>query len=110
MGAAPAGAQILIRGEPFRGRFRRSFEHALPFRPGVQDSIRFVMPDVNHRFLRRHRIMVQIQRSWFPLTDRNPQSWVPNIFEARPADFRATEMRVYHDRLRATRLEVFVMP
>ncbi len=110
VGAAPVGAQILIRGEPFRGRFRRSFEHAVPFRPGVPDSIRFGMPDVNHRFLRGHRIMVQIQSSWFPLTDRNPQSWVPNIFEARPADFRASEMRVYHDRLRATRLEVFVMP
>ena len=109
VGAAP-GAQILIRGEPFRGRFRRSFEQPIPFRAGVPDSIRFEMPDVNHRFKRGHRIMVQIQSSWFPLVDRNPQTWVPNIFEARPADFRSAEMRVYHTPSRATRLEVFVLP
>ncbi len=107
---AAAGAEILIRGEPFRGRFRRSFEHPIPFSPDVPDTIRFVMPDVNHRFKRGHRIMVQIQSSWFPLVDRNPQTWVPNIFEARPADFRAAEMRVYHTPTRATRLDVFVLP
>jgi uncharacterized protein len=110
VGAAAPGAQILIRGEPFRGRFRRSFEHPIAFRPGVPDSIRFDMPDVNHRFLRGHRIMVQIQSSWFPLVDRNPQMWVPNILEARPEEFRAAEMRVYREPTRATRLEVFVLP
>ncbi len=107
---AAAGAEILIRGEPFRGRFRRSFEHPVPFTAGVPDSIRFEMPDINHRFRRGHRIMVQIQSSWFPLIDRNPQTWVPNILEARPGDFRAAEMRVYHSPRRATRLEVYVMP
>ena len=107
---ASAGAQILVRGEPFRGRFRRSFEHPVPFTPGSPDSIRFEMPDINHRFLRGHRIMVQIQSSWFPLIDRNPQTWVPNILEARPADFRAAEMRVYRSPARATRLEVYVLP
>ena len=108
-GAAP-GAQILIRGEPFRGRFRRSFEKPVPFTPGVPDSIRFEMPDVNHRFKEGHRIMVQIQSSWFPLVDRNPQTWVPNILEARPEQFTAQEMRVYRSRPRATRLEIFVLP
>ena len=107
---AAAGAEILIRGEPFRGRFRRSFERPIPFTPGVPDSIRFEMPDINHRFLRGHRIMVQIQSSWFPLVDRNPQTWVPNILEARPEDFRTARMRVYHTPSRATRLEVFVLP
>lgn len=107
---AAAGAEILVRGEPFRGRFRRSFEHPVPFRPGVVDSLRFDMPDINHRFLRGHRIMVQIQSSWFPLIDRNPQTWVPNILEARPVDFRTAEMRVYRAPGRASRLEVFVMP
>ncbi len=107
---ADAGAQILIRGEPFRGRFRRSFEFPRPFQPGVPDSLRFAMPDVNHRFRRGHRIMVQIQSSWFPLIDRNPQTWVPNILEARPEDFRPAEMRVYRMPGRASRLDVFVMP
>ncbi len=107
--AAP-GAELLIRGEPFRGRFRRSFAKPVPFSSGVPDSIRFEMPDVNHRFLRGHRIMVQIQSSWFPLIDRNPQTWVPNILEAKPEEFKAAEMRVYHTAMRATRLEVFVLP
>ena len=107
---ATAGAQILIRGEPFRGRFRRSFERPVPFTPGIPDSIRFEMPDVNHRFLKGHRIMVQIQSSWFPLVDRNPQTWVPNILEARAAQFTAQEMRVYRSAARATRLQVFVLP
>ncbi len=108
-GAAP-GAEILIRGETFRARFRRSFARPIPFRPGVVDSIRFEMPDVNHRFKCGHRIMVLIQSSWFPLVDRNPQTWVPNIFEAKPADFRSAEIRVYRDRIRKTRLDVFVLP
>ena len=107
---AAAGAEILIRGEPFRGRFRRSFERPMPFMPGAPDSIRFEMPDINHRFRRGHRIMVQIQSTWFPLVDRNPQTWVPNILEARPGDFRSARMRVYHTPSRATRLDVFVMP
>ncbi len=110
LAGADAGAQVLIRGEPFRGRFRRSFEQPVPFKPGVPDSIRFEMPDVNHRFLRGHRIMVQVQSSWFPLIDRNPQTWVPNILEARPEDFRTAEMRVYRAPGRLSRLEVFVMP
>ncbi len=104
------GAETLIRGEPFRGRFRRSFAQPIPFKPGVPDSIRFDMPDVNHRFLRNHRIMVQIQSSWFPLIDRNPQTWVPDIFEARAEDFRLAEMRIFRERSRASRLELFVLP
>ena len=107
-GAAP-GAAILIRGEPFRGRFRRSFSRAVPFTPGVPDSIRFEMPDVLHRFRRGHRIMVQVQSSWFPLVDRNPQTWVETILEAKAGDFRAREMRVYRVPGRATRVEVRVV-
>jgi len=68
------------------------------------------MPDVNHRFRQRHRIMVQIQSSWFPLVDRNPQSWVPNILEARAEQFTTQEMRVYRAQGRQTRLDVFVLP
>ena len=103
------GYQQLVRGEPFRARFRRGFATPIPFVPDRPDSIAFAMPDVNHTFRKGHRIMVQIQSSWFPLTDRNPQTFVPDIFEARPRDFRKATMRVYHDRARATRLDVGVV-
>ena len=88
---ALGGYQQLLRGEPFRGKFRKSFEKPEPFTPGKVEEIYFTMPDVNHTFRRGHRIMVQVQSSWFPLTDRNPQTFV-NIPDAKPADFqKATE-------------------
>jgi putative CocE/NonD family hydrolase len=103
------GYQQLVRGEPFRGKFRRSFSDPVPFVPDQPDSIRFSMPDINHTFRKGHRIMVQVQSSWFPHIDRNPQTFVPNIFFAKPEDFRAAAMRVYHAPGRLTRLEVGVM-
>jgi predicted acyl esterase len=104
-----AGYQQLVRGEPFRGRFRRSFERPVPFRADRPDSIRFAMPDINHTFRRGHRIMVQIQSSWFPFTDRNPQTFVPNIFEAPDSAYRPATMRLYRAAARPTRIEVLVM-
>ena len=104
-----AGYQQMVRGEPFRGKFRRSFAKPVPFVPGRPDSLRFDMPDVNHTFRKGHRIMVQVQSSWFPLTDRNPQTFVPNIFEAGAADFVKATMRVYHAPARASRIEVMVL-
>ena len=103
-----AGYQQLVRGEPFRGRYRRSAERPAAFVPNAPDSLRFAMPDINHTFRKGHRIMVQVQSSWFPLTDRNPQTFVPNIFEASPTDFVKATMRVYHEPARASRLEVLV--
>jgi hypothetical protein len=103
------GYQHLVRGEPFRGRFRKSFETPVPFTPNVAEEIRFDMPDVNHTFRKGHRIMVQIQSTWFPHIDRNPQTFVPNIFEARPADFRPATMRVYRAAAKPTRLDVLVL-
>jgi putative CocE/NonD family hydrolase len=108
-GFVVAGYQQLVRGEPFRGRFRRSFERPEPFRPDRPDSIRFTMPDINHTFRRGHRIMVQIQSSWFPFTDRNPQTFVPNIFEAPDSAYRPATMRLYRAAARPTRIEVLVM-
>jgi putative CocE/NonD family hydrolase len=106
----PAGGyQQLVRGEPFRGRFRRSFAKPVAFVPNQPDSIRFEMPAVNHTFRKGHRIMVQIQSSWFPHIDRNPQTFVPSIFEARPEDYRRATMRVYRAAGRLTRIEVGVM-
>ncbi|MCC7195335.1 MAG: CocE/NonD family hydrolase, partial [Gemmatimonadaceae bacterium] len=101
-----AGYQQLVRGEPFRGRYRRAPDKPVAFVPNRPDSLRFEMPDINHTFRKGHRIMVQVQSSWVPLTDRNPQTFVPNIFEASPSDFVKAPMRVYHEPQRASRLEV----
>jgi putative CocE/NonD family hydrolase len=108
-GFVVAGYQQLVRGEPFRGRFRRSFEQPAAFEPNRPDSIRFSLPDINHTFRKGHRIMVQIQSSWFPFTDRNPQTFVANIFEAPDSAYRAATMRVYRSAARPTRLEILVM-
>jgi putative CocE/NonD family hydrolase len=105
-----AGYQQLVRGEPFRGKFRRSFEKPVAFVPNQPDSLRFDMPDINHTFRKGHRIMVQVQSSWFPQTDRNPQTFVPNINEAKPEDFVKAAMRVYHAPARLSRIEVHVTP
>ncbi len=105
-GFVRAGAQLLIRGEPFRARYRRSWTKPIPFTANVPDSLGFEMPDVNHTFLKGHRIMVQVQSTWFPFIDRNPQTFVPNIFEAKPSDYRTATMRVYRVPGRASRIDV----
>src|ERR1700722_8549391 len=104
-----AGYQQLVRGEPFRGKFRRSFEKPEPFTPGKVEEINATFQDVNHTFRRGHRIMVQIQSSWFPLTDRNPQTFV-NIPDAKPADFIKATERVYHTKTEASAIIVGVVP
>ena len=93
------GYQQLVRGEPFRGKFRRSFERPEPFEPDAPDRIRFELPDVAHTFRRGHRLMVQVQSSWFPLIDRNPQTFT-DIPRARSQDFRAATQRVFRSQAR----------
>jgi putative CocE/NonD family hydrolase len=88
------GYQQLVRGEPFRGKFRKSFAKPVAFEPGKPDRIMFAMPDIAHTFRAGHRIMVQIQSSWFPLTDRNPQKFL-DIPNAHPSDFIKVTERVY---------------
>jgi putative CocE/NonD family hydrolase len=85
----------LVRGEPFRGKFRNSFAKPEPFVPGKVATIQYVMPDICHTFKKGHRIMVQVQSSWFPLIDRNPQKFV-EIPKAKPSDFQKATERVYH--------------
>src|SRR5271156_3988180 len=102
------GYQQLVRGEPFRGKFRHSFEKPEPFAPDKVEKIDFTMPDVNHTFRRGHRIMVQVQSSWFPLTDRNPQTFV-NIPDAKPSDFVKATERVYHAKGEASGIVVGVL-
>ena len=89
-----AGYQELVRGEPFRGKFRHSMEKPEPFVPGQAEPVEFTMPDIDHTFRRGHRIMVQVQSSWFPLTDRNPQVFI-NIPDAKPEDFKAATQHIY---------------
>jgi putative CocE/NonD family hydrolase len=103
------GYQQLVRGEPFRGKFRHSFEKPEPFTPGKVEQVSFTMQDVNHTFRRGHRIMVQVQSSWFPLTDRNPQTFL-NIPDAKPGDFVKATERVYHGKGQASGLAVKVLP
>ena len=88
------GYQQLVRGEPFRGKFRKSFSRPEPFIPGQVDKVEFPMPDVFHTFRRGHRIMVQVQSTWFPLVNRNPQTFV-DVNEAGDADYRKATERVW---------------
>jgi putative CocE/NonD family hydrolase len=90
------GYQLPVSMDIFRGRYRQSLEKPLPLKPNVPLTYHFGLPAVNHTFLPRHRIMVQIQSSWFPLYDRNPQTFVDNIFFAAPADYRKATIRVYY--------------
>jgi putative CocE/NonD family hydrolase len=103
-----SGYQQLVRGEPFRGKFRHSFEKPEPFTPGKIESIRFTMPDVNHCFRSGHRIMVQIQSSWFPLVDRNPQIFTV-IPDAGRGDYRKAVQRIYRSSNTASAVEVMVI-
>jgi uncharacterized protein len=97
------GYQQLIRGEPFRGKYRKSFEKPTPFEPGKPDRIVYTLPDVAHTFRAGHRIMIQIQSSWFPLTDRNPQKFM-NIPDAHSSDFVKATERVYYGGPEGSRL------
>ena len=101
------GYQQLVRGEPMRAKFRKSWEKPEPLKPGQVTEVDFTMPDVNHSFRRGHRIMVQIQSTWFPLVDRNPQTFV-DIPNAGPEDFRKATEQVFHRRDAASGIEVLV--
>ncbi|MDB5917148.1 MAG: glutaryl-7-ACA acylase [Massilia sp.] len=90
------GYQLMISADIFRGRYRESFETAKPIAANKALAYKFAMPTANHVFLPGHRIMVQIQSSWFPLYDRNPQTFVPSIFDAKPADYKKATQRIYH--------------
>ena len=93
-GVQMGGYQMLVRGEPMRARFRNSFEKPEPMIPNKVTKVEFTMPDVNHSFLKGHKIMVQIQSTWFPLVDRNPQKLV-DIYKAIETDFQKATQRIY---------------
>ncbi len=102
------GYQQLVRGECMRGKFRNSYEKPEPFVPGQVAKVEYVMPDVFHTFRRGHRIMVQVQSSWFPLVDRNPQTFV-DIYKAKASDFHKATQRVYHSRSTASFVRIYVL-
>ena len=104
-----AGFQMLVRGEVFRGKFRNSFSKPEPFTPGQITKVDYGMNDIFHTFRRGHRIMIQVQSTWFPLVDRNPQKFM-NINEARETDFQKAVHRVFRQRDAASKLTVQVLP
>ncbi len=91
-----AGYEMMVRGEVFRGKFRNSFEKPEPFVPGKVTEVKYHLQDVAHTFKKGHRIMIQVQNSWFPLVDRNPQKF-EDINHAKDSDFQKATIRIYHD-------------
>jgi putative CocE/NonD family hydrolase len=104
--AAMGGYQLMVSADIFRGRYRQSLETAKPLEANQPMPYRFALPTANHVFLPGHRIMVQVQSSWFPLYDRNPQKFVANIFWAKPADYQKAIQRVYHSAGQASYIEL----
>ena len=103
------GYQLMVAGDIFRGRYRESLETPKAIQAGAPLPYKFALPTANHVFLPGHRIMVQIQSSWFPLYDRNPQTFVPNIFWAKPGDFQKAAQRIYHASGQASFVELPVV-
>ena len=106
---ALGGYQLMVSADIFRGRYREGFETAKAIAPDRPLAYRFALPTANHVFLPGHRIMVQVQSSWFPLYDRNPQTFVPSIFRATPGDYRKATQRIYHAPGQASFIELPVV-
>lgn len=108
-GVCMGGYQQLVRGEVMRGKFRESLETPKPFMPHEPTAVKFTLPDVNHTFLPGHKIMVQVQSSWFPLVDRNPQTFV-DIYRAVESDFKPAVQRVYRSKSLPSRITANRIP
>jgi putative CocE/NonD family hydrolase len=100
------GYQLMVAADILRGRYREGFENPKPIAANQPLLYQFALPQANHVFLPGHRIMVQVQSSWFPLYDRNPQTFVPNIFWAKPGDYRKAVQRIYHSSAQASFVEL----
>jgi putative CocE/NonD family hydrolase len=108
-GVRMGGYQQLVRGDVMRGKFRNSFEKPEPFVPGKPAAVRFFMQDVYHTFRSGHKVMIQVQSSWFPLVDRNPQAFV-DIYSAKPSDYQKATHRVYRTADMPSRVMVLALP
>src|SRR5215213_1262517 len=104
------GYEFGVAMEIFRGRYRNDPAVPLAIPAGTVERYRFELPTASHVFLPGHRLMVQIQSSWFPLYDRNPQTFVPNIFWAKPQDYAKAVQRVFHEPGRMSFVELPVVP
>jgi len=104
-----SGYMLPVAMEVFRGRFRHGFDKPEPLTPNQPLEFTIPLHQINHVFRRGHRIMIQIQSSWFPVIDRNPQRFVPNIFEAKNSDFIPATQTIYFDRAHPTHIELPVM-
>jgi uncharacterized protein len=102
------GYQMLVRGEIMRGKFRNSFQKPEPFIPGKITEVKYTLPDVAHTFKKGHKIMVQIQSSWFPIADRNPQKFV-DIYHCEDSDFQKAIIKIYHDAANASKIVLPVL-
>lgn len=102
------GYQMLVRGEIMRGKYRNSFEKPEPFVPNAITKVNYALPDVAHTFKKGHRIMIQIQNTWFPLADRNPQKFM-DIYQAEPKDFQKATHKIYHDTFNSSFITVNVL-
>jgi predicted acyl esterase len=101
--------QLPVAMEVFRGRFRKSFSDPKPFVPGKPEEIVIDLHQINHTFQKGHKIMIQVQSTWFPIIDRNPQKYVPNIFEAKDTDFIKATHTLYCNSQLASYIEMPVM-
>ena len=97
---------MLVRGEIMRGKYRNSFEKPEAFTPNKITNVRYALPDVAHTFKKGHRLMIQIQSSWFPLADRNPQQFM-NIYKADEKDYKKATIKIYHNGTNQTK---FILP
>ena len=102
------GYQMLVRGEIMRGKFRNSFEKPEAFVPGKITEVKWALPDVAHTFKKGHRIMIQVQSSWFPLADRNPQKFT-DIYKADDSDFQKSTIKIFHDGVNASKIVLPVL-
>lgn len=104
------GYQLMIANDVLRGRFRRSFERPSAIQPGRVEEYVIDLHSINHRFLKGHRIMVQVQSTWFPVIDRNPQKFVPNIFKAKQSDYQTATQRIYRSSRFPSHLKLMILP
>jgi putative CocE/NonD family hydrolase len=104
-----SGYQLPVAMEVFRGRYRKNFTNPSPLTPNKPEEFVINLHQVNHTFKKGHRLMIQVQSTWFPVIDRNPQKFVPNIFEAKDTDFIKAEQHIYCNSNYATYIELPVM-
>src|SRR6185436_3400140 len=108
-GPVMSGYQMMVRGEIMRGKFRNSFSKPEAFKPNTVTPVSFYVPDVSHTFKAGHRLVVQVQSSWFPLADRNPQTFV-DIYKAKESDFKKETVRIMRSSKYPSGIEVGVLP